>query len=303
VADRENIYEFTPDGRQSTFASGLNQPQGMAFDREGILFVDENGTIDKFTPDGTKNTFTFAGNEGLAFDCCGNLFSADFGGDIFEVDSNGVPTVYASGLNEPIYLAFDSVGNLFVSCVAGGGFGDGYITKITTNGAQSFFASGLNQPKGLVFDSKGNLLVAEGETGNIYEYTTNGVQSSYAVVTNSSSEIAFDNAGDLFVTQPGNNCVVKIAPDGTQSLFASGLDNPTALAFQPLPVLNISLSGANAVSLSWPTNALGFTLQSTTNLNPPVIWTTVSFPPIAAGGFNVLTIPATNSQVFFQLAQ
>ena len=33
-----NIYEFTPGGVQSTFASGLNRPWGLAFSSTGNLF-------------------------------------------------------------------------------------------------------------------------------------------------------------------------------------------------------------------------------------------------------------------------
>ena len=36
----ENIYEFTPSDSQSTFASGLNDPIGLAFDSSGNLFRD-----------------------------------------------------------------------------------------------------------------------------------------------------------------------------------------------------------------------------------------------------------------------
>ena len=33
------IYKFTPNGVRTTFASGLFEPQGLAFDRAGNLFV------------------------------------------------------------------------------------------------------------------------------------------------------------------------------------------------------------------------------------------------------------------------
>ena len=33
-----NIYKFTPNGTQSTFASGLNSPAGLAFNSSGDLF-------------------------------------------------------------------------------------------------------------------------------------------------------------------------------------------------------------------------------------------------------------------------
>lgn len=300
VADTSNIYEITPDGAQSTFASGLVHPQGMAFDSKGDLFVDSNGTIDEFAPDGTESVLgTETGDEGLAFDPFGNLFAAGFGGDIVEL-TNGVSSVYASGFNEPVDLVFDSADDLFVSSVAGGAPGVGYITKVTTNGVQSLFASGLSQPRGMVFDSEDDLLVAVGT--NVYEYTTNGVQSTYATFTNGVNDLAFDNAGNLYATEPGINGVVKVAPDGIQSIFATGFNNPVPLAFQPSPTLNISLSGTNII-LSWSAYAFGFTLRWTTNLNPPTVWCTNSSAPIVVNGLNTVTNSSTCSQQFFRLIQ
>ncbi|MDQ3546228.1 MAG: hypothetical protein M3429_06890, partial [Verrucomicrobiota bacterium] len=53
------VSKFAPDGSKTTFADGLNRPQGLAFDRMGNLFVAEGGTVSilKFAPDGTKSTF------------------------------------------------------------------------------------------------------------------------------------------------------------------------------------------------------------------------------------------------------
>jgi hypothetical protein len=47
-----NIYEFTPGGTQSTFASGLNQAYALAFDSAGNLFEADagSGNIYEFTP-------------------------------------------------------------------------------------------------------------------------------------------------------------------------------------------------------------------------------------------------------------
>jgi sugar lactone lactonase YvrE len=42
---------------RSTFASGSGEPQGLAFDRAGNLFVADGGGVDKFTPAGVRTTF------------------------------------------------------------------------------------------------------------------------------------------------------------------------------------------------------------------------------------------------------
>src|SRR5690349_9680074 len=79
------ILEFSPDGVQSTFASGLMGAGALAFDSAGNLFVadvsvDSNGmtsgTIYKFTPAGVRSTFALGltSPTGLAFDEAGNLF-------------------------------------------------------------------------------------------------------------------------------------------------------------------------------------------------------------------------------------
>ena len=108
-----NIYEFTPDGTRSTFASGLNSPAGLAFNSAGNLFEGDigSGNIYEFTPGGTRSTFASGLNPyGLAFNSAGNLFEADQGsGNIYEFTPGGTRSTFASGLNSPTFLAFQPV--------------------------------------------------------------------------------------------------------------------------------------------------------------------------------------------------
>ena len=68
------------------------------------------------------------------------------------------------------------------------------------------------------------------------------------------------------------------------------------------PQLSITPAASN-VLLTWPANFIGFTLQSTTNLIPPVLWTTNSPPPVVVNGHNTVTNPIAGTQRFFRLSQ
>jgi uncharacterized repeat protein (TIGR03803 family) len=68
------------------------------------------------------------------------------------------------------------------------------------------------------------------------------------------------------------------------------------------PQLTIIPSGANVV-LAWPTNAAGFTLQSTTNLGSLAFWTTNSPVPVVVNGQNTVTNPISGAQQFYRLSQ
>jgi len=195
VADSPGtIYEFTPGGARSIFASGLNYPQGLAFNSASNLFVaDLSGNIYEFTPGGARSTFASGlnGPRGLAFNSAGNLFEADFWSDtIYEFTPGGVRSVFAS-VSAPYGLAFDSAGNLFVA-----DWNSGSITDITPDGAQTTFATWLS-PCGLAFDSAGNLFDADDSWGNddywgrIFEFTPGGGQSNFAGGLNGPSFLAF----------------------------------------------------------------------------------------------------------------
>ena len=67
-----------------------------------------------------------------------------------------------------------------------------------------------------------------------------------------------------------------------------------------LPTATVVFSGANVI-LSWPTNATGFTVQSTTNLVSPVVWTTNSLASVVINGQNTVTNLISGGQKFFRL--
>jgi len=146
-----NVYEFTPGGTRSIFASGLSRPLGLAFDSAGNLYVAEqaSGNVYKFAPDGTRSTLA-SGVEspyGLAVDHADNLFVEVWGypGFISEYTPGGIQSTFASKVY-PWGLAFDGLGNLFET-----DFGSGNIYEFTPGGTRTTFASGLASPTFLAF--------------------------------------------------------------------------------------------------------------------------------------------------------
>ena len=170
------IYQYTPTGVQSIFASGLNHPRGVASDHSGNLFVATatfdgsayHGAIVKITPDGVQSTFATLSEqnfepEGVAFDLAGNLFvmaindsDPNFASTIFKFTPGGVQSTFGSVPGEGFGLAFDSAGNLFAAD-AGTANGGQTIWKFTpeAQGVSSLFHQSI-----LTKDPVGWLLIA-----------------------------------------------------------------------------------------------------------------------------------------------
>jgi uncharacterized repeat protein (TIGR03803 family) len=80
------------------------------------------------------------------------------------------------------------------------------------------------------------------------------------------------------------------------------VDYVRVYVWAPTPQLTIIPSGANVV-LTWPTNATGFTLESSTSLGSSAAWSAVSPTNAVVNGQNTVTNPITGSQMFFRLSQ
>src|SRR6266550_4142559 len=215
------IFQFTWDGGQSIFASGLYKPWDMAFDSAGNLFgVD----------------YLIVGG-----DLPGNAA-------IYKITPNGTLTIFASRLSYASSLATDKAGNLFVA-----DYDKGSIYRYKPDGSRVTIAvlNAGDRPADLALDSIGNLYMGD-LGGKIYRYALSGVlrrysRTTFGSVPNSAQSLAFDSAGNLFVVDAGGasgtgtampNAVYKFTQQGARSTFAS-VDSVgesfACVAFRPIP--------------------------------------------------------------------
>jgi autotransporter-associated beta strand protein len=88
---------------------------------------------------------------------------------------------------------------------------------------------------------------------------------------------------------------IRLAPDGSDTATL-------ALSLSPLPFLQITSSGGN-MQIFWPTSAIGYHLESTVNLQPPVNWSSVTNPVSVIGQMNSVSITPSVPSAFYRLIQ
>jgi hypothetical protein len=165
------VYRISAEGIISTYAEGMGIATGIAFDRDGNLFVgDRSGTIFKIgrgdSAGKSGEIFVFATLEPsiaayhLAFNDAGTLFVAgpttSSNQAIHAIDRDGNTTVFYQGLGRAQGMAFDVDGNLYVAASLQGQRG---IIRVTPSGEASVAVSG-NNLVGLAFLEDGNAALA-----------------------------------------------------------------------------------------------------------------------------------------------
>ncbi len=153
------------------------------------------------------------------------------------VPPNGTPSIFASALDTPRGLAFDSAGNLLVdnnntvdASAQPNPLVEGTILKFTPDGLMSTFATGFPLGfflSGLATDSAGDLFVTAGPLpdpnnpndnppATIYKITPDGTLSFFASLPGAvaGTGLACDSTGNVYVAVNGE--ILRFAPDGTQ---------------------------------------------------------------------------------------
>ena len=370
--------------------SGLSEPEFLAFDGSGDLWVSDynNSLVAEYTPpfmtgesaslelgslsfSTTGCSGTGAGDvcnpNGIAFDPSGNLWVADSGNNsIVEFKapfttgersaiaigeySDGQPN--ATNLDEPQGIAFDSAGNLWVADssdnrvveykapLASGEaaslvIGQASLTSATDDDGRA----NLSSPEDVAFDHSGNLWVADTQDSRVLEFAfpfSNGEEASavigapnFSSVSGNDTQstltlpeaIAFDHSGDLWVSDSGNSRVLEFpqplatgenATDliGQYSYFYGGpnatqyqLGYPEGIAFDSTGNLWVADPGyARVLEYSDPltykptsTTSTSTSITSTTTLLATTSLSTSSQSPVSTSSSSSSSLPTSTA--------
>jgi sugar lactone lactonase YvrE len=262
---------FGGDGSPATRAL-LNNPQHLAFDAAGNLYVSEvfNNRVRKIDPNGIITTFVGSGPIGSG--------NGGFAGD-------GGPATSAL-INGAQALAIDASGNLYlaeslnrrvrkvtqagiISTVAGGG------TAAVTEGARATEVA-LGALWGLATDSAGNLFIGDRTANRIFKMSPAGIMSIVAgtgkggfsgdggpatqAEINLPRILVADRAGNLFFADANNHRIRKVSPDGIITTVAgsgpAGQGVPGAFTGDGGPATEARLNMPAGLAIDAPGNLL-----------------------------------------------
>lgn len=219
--------------------SGLNFPEGPAWDGKGNVFVSNcyGGSISKIAKDSSsvfikasEEPFTLNKTNGLTFFTDGSLIACEFGaGKILKISPDAKTEIYADGFNgkkfnRPNDLAFDPEGNLFFTDPNSYDRNnrDGVVYRVDNKTKEvSQAAVDLAFPNGIAFtaDAK-SVFVCESAFNRVLKFkiSEEGKLTDRTVFIDlpggDPDGIGFDVAGNLYIAHFGGSKIYVVNPDG-----------------------------------------------------------------------------------------
>src|ERR1017187_4907882 len=296
-------------------AALFNGPACVAVGSGGDIYVADtsNNTIRKVTSAGVVTTLAgtagtagatngtgtaalFSQPYGLAVDGSGNVYVADTSNNMIrEITQAGVVTTFAGNsgggssdgtgvaatFNQPVGLAIDGSGNLYVA-----DSGNSTIRKITSSGvvttiagapSSTSYADGIgpaarfHSPRGLAVDGSGNVFVADSTNNTIRKITSSGVVTTIAGAPNQFANaegtgaaalfdvpvgVAVDGSGDVYVSSELGYIISRgtAATSAAPSILQQ--PNPQAVSSGSTVVFNVAANGLPAPTYQWYANGI-----------------------------------------------
>jgi uncharacterized repeat protein (TIGR03803 family) len=324
-----NLHSLNPTSTDGHYPhGGLVLSGHRLYGTTGLYGTTPLGNVFTIGTDGTgfTNVHTFSYSDGVGpngLTLSGDtLFGTTYvgGGSPFSTPYGTVFSLQADGTNFKVLYNFSngtdgdpregvvvSDGNVY-------GITPGLVFKVSADGTgfwilHRFESTGGPGPSGLILS--GNTLygttLGSGSAGGGTLFTVNtdgtGFTNLYsftpATPSGVSPPFSYTNSQGA---NPGSELVLSGTTFyGTTQIGGSGGSGTVFKIFFP-PQLSILPAGSNLI-LTWPTNAVGFTLQVATNLVSQTVWTNLPQFPIVLNGQNLVVLPVSGARQFYRLKQ
>ncbi len=262
-------------GSPVTLNSGLTNPQGIAVDGAGNVYIAAGEVIEvpwTGSAYGTPVTVGsgISGASAIAVDAGGNIYINQSSGAVelpWTGSGYGAPITVLSAPSVQIgALALDASGNLYVAESA-----LGQVVEVpwsgTSWGSPVTVASGLSSPQGLTFDGS-SLCVVEGGSGTmiLLPWTGSSYGAAITVATSltSATGVAVDGSGNSYVVAAGGVVEIDLADGGSLTFPATPIGTTNTASPQTATLINVSSQplafSVGAYSAAFPQNASGTNL-------------------------------------------
>jgi hypothetical protein len=198
----------------------------------------------------------------------GKLFVADTDAGAVYICSTNLkfgslpPADQLSGVSNPVQLAIDAAGTVYVANGWSDASGSGSVTvypRGQTTPSRTL-TNGLNMSTGVAVDGAGTVYVSNKYAGSIAIFPAGASSPSETVTANLSGPdgLALDSAGDLFIADSSANDVLVLAHGSQtpQSLHLAHLHRPFGVVVDPSGALYVSnLDGPSSSIAVYPSGA------------------------------------------------
>lgn len=205
-----------------------------------LLVADLGGYVFRGLPRGSLSVagrFTFAVE--VAPDPRGGFGVVSAERLVSRVAPDGSATTLAE-LEQPTALAFDAVGNVFVSELAGRirriDAATGAVTTVAGTGSEGFSGDGglataaqLNRPHGLVVEADGSIVFCDTFNHRLRRIDSGGRISTLAAGFDQPADVTAASGVGYYVTDYGNNRIARVSAAGAVSTLAAA-DGPNSVA-------------------------------------------------------------------------
>jgi sugar lactone lactonase YvrE len=148
---------------------------------------------------------------------------------VYKITPKGAVTPFATDIMNATGLAFNMMGDLFVSSRF-----DGNVYSIDPSGNMQMFTEGMGIATGIAFDRNGYLYIGD-RSGSIFKISPKREIFVFATLEPSIAayHLAFGMDNHLYVTGPTTSSfdsIYRISPNGEVTRFFTGLGRPQGLA-------------------------------------------------------------------------